>query len=270
MILPVVIIAVAVPRLLTLALPVTFNVPATLTPVPVATKIFALPATVVETLPLAVRVILLLPLCSKPLLIVVILPVVIIAVAVPKLLTLALPVTDKVPAVIKFPPVMFPVATINPAVPKLPTLALLVTFNKVVDRFPVAALNDKLALLPIAKLPVLEELTNVGKNVPVVCVVTTSLSLTFALATYKLGTSVVDVIIRGGVPIAILEINCVAEIVLDACTLLILKLPSTVNVLGAVKLKVNPESPLKIPELLNCTMPLEPPIAPAPPLPLPI
>ena len=249
---PVAMITPAVPKLPTLALPTTDKV---------------------------VPILALAPTLAKPAVIKfppVMFPVATINPAVPKLPTLALPVTDKVvptlakPAVIKFPPVIFPVAIILPAVPRFPTLALLVTFNKVVDRFPVAALNDKLALLPIAKLPVLEELTNVGKKVPVVCVVTTSLSLTFALATYKLGTSVVDVIIRGGVPIAILEINCVAEIVLDACTLLILKLPSTVNVLGAVKLKVNPESPLKMPELLNCTMPLEPPIAPAPPLPLPI
>ena len=70
-------------------------------------------------LALAVIVTLLLPFCNNPLLIVVILPVVIIAVA----------------------------------VPKLPTLALLVTFNNVVDKLPVAALNDKLALAAWAKLP---------------------------------------------------------------------------------------------------------------------
>jgi len=37
----------------TVALPVTFSVPATLTPVPVTIKIFALPATLVVTLPFA-------------------------------------------------------------------------------------------------------------------------------------------------------------------------------------------------------------------------
>jgi hypothetical protein len=45
----------------TVALPVTFNVPATLTPVPVTIKMFALPATLVVTLPFAVTTTLLLP-----------------------------------------------------------------------------------------------------------------------------------------------------------------------------------------------------------------
>ena len=40
-------------RLLTVVLPVTFNVPATLTPVPVTTIMFALPATLVVILPFA-------------------------------------------------------------------------------------------------------------------------------------------------------------------------------------------------------------------------
>ena len=42
----------------------------------------------------------------------------------PKLPTLALPVTDSTPPVTKLPPVTLPVATIRPGVPKLPTLAL--------------------------------------------------------------------------------------------------------------------------------------------------
>ena len=109
--------------------PVAFNVPATLTPVPVTTIIFALPAADVETLPLTVIFILLLPFCSKPLLIVVILPVVIIAVVVPKLPTLALPVTDKVVPALRalvaeilyadtFPVItMFPPRVILPEIP---------------------------------------------------------------------------------------------------------------------------------------------------------
>ena len=48
-------------RLPTVVLPVAFRVPATLTPVPVTTKIFALPATLVLTLPLAVTSTLLFP-----------------------------------------------------------------------------------------------------------------------------------------------------------------------------------------------------------------
>ena len=55
-----------------------------------------LPATYIDTLPLAVRVILLLPLFSNPLLIVVILPVVIIAVLVLRLPRLALPVRVRI------------------------------------------------------------------------------------------------------------------------------------------------------------------------------
>jgi hypothetical protein len=45
----------------TVAFPVTFNVPATFTPVPVTIKMFALPDTLVVTLPFAVTVTLLLP-----------------------------------------------------------------------------------------------------------------------------------------------------------------------------------------------------------------
>ena len=123
------------------------------------------------------------------------LPVVIIAVVVPKLPVLALPVTLKAPAVTKLPPVTLPVAetappvtklppvtlpvaTTKPAVPKLPTLALPFAFNNVVDKLPVAALNDKLALAPNALFAVELPLTNTGKKVPVVCTVVTPKSLT--------------------------------------------------------------------------------------------
>ena len=66
--------------------------------------------------------------------------------AVPKLPTLALPVTDRAPPVTRFPPVTFPVATTRPAVPKLPTLALPVTARVDVVKSPVAALKEMLAL----------------------------------------------------------------------------------------------------------------------------
>jgi len=60
---PVNVVADTLPALIS---PVAFNVPATLTPVPVTTIIFALPATEVETLPLAVIIILLLPFVRLP------------------------------------------------------------------------------------------------------------------------------------------------------------------------------------------------------------
>ena len=104
--LPVAVISPAVPKLPTLALPVIFAVPAMLAPVAVNTALaVALPATKTETLALAVRVTFELPFCSKPLLIVVMLPVVMIAVAVPKLPTLALPVAFSVPAMLAPVPV---------------------------------------------------------------------------------------------------------------------------------------------------------------------
>ena len=54
-----------VPKLPTLALPVAFNVPATLTPVPVIVNIFAFPATLVVILPLAITITLLFPLTRE-------------------------------------------------------------------------------------------------------------------------------------------------------------------------------------------------------------
>ena len=51
----------ATPKLSTLELPVAFNVPATLMPVPVTTNMLAFPATLVFTFPLATILILLLP-----------------------------------------------------------------------------------------------------------------------------------------------------------------------------------------------------------------
>ena len=104
-----------VPKFPTFALPDTPNVPVTFAPVAVA-MILAPPTALIVTLAFAVIVTLLLPFCSSPLLIVVILPVV----------------------------------AINVVVPKLPVFALPVTFNNVTERFPVAALNEILALEPNA------------------------------------------------------------------------------------------------------------------------
>ena len=92
-------IAVAVPRLPTLAFPLTLAVPVMFAPVAVTTKVAVLVAVTV-TLPLAVIETLLLPFCSRPLLIVVMLPVEMIAVAVPRLPTLALPLILATPVTV--------------------------------------------------------------------------------------------------------------------------------------------------------------------------
>jgi len=84
-----------VPKLATLALPDTDSVPAMFAPVLVTTNLLA-PVTAIAMFAFAVRLMLLLPFCNKPLLIVVILPVVIIAVVVPILPMLALPDTLRV------------------------------------------------------------------------------------------------------------------------------------------------------------------------------
>ena len=99
--LPVVIIAVVVPKFPTLALPVAFNVPVILAPVSLIT-IVALLLAVIVTLALVVITTLLFPFCTNPVLIVVMLPVVIIAVVVPKFPTLALPTTWNTPVPLKF------------------------------------------------------------------------------------------------------------------------------------------------------------------------
>ena len=65
MILPVVAIKVAVPKLPTFALPVAFNVPAMLVPVVVNTTVFDTPPTLTATLPFWYTTTLLLPL-DKP------------------------------------------------------------------------------------------------------------------------------------------------------------------------------------------------------------
>ena len=83
-----------VPKLPTLALPLTFAVPVIFAPVSLMIIMLLLLAVNVR-LALAVIVILLLPFCINPLLIVVIFPVVAISVVVPKLPVLAFPVTAK-------------------------------------------------------------------------------------------------------------------------------------------------------------------------------
>ena len=153
-------------RLPTVVLPVAFSVPATLTPVPVTTKILALPATLVVILPFAVTNTLLfpftivlpaltvmpvnkLPLPVKKLAVTKLpkfaLPAVILplAVNVLALMTLALPILPPEPVVLILPAVILPLA-INvfaeitlalvmlppePDVTKLPKLALPVAFN---------------------------------------------------------------------------------------------------------------------------------------------
>ena len=90
----------AVPKLPTLAFPEILYVPFATTPVLVAVHLAVVfPVTYSETFPFAVIVTLLFPFCNNPLLIVVMLPVVMIAVAVPKLPTLALPLTFAVPVI---------------------------------------------------------------------------------------------------------------------------------------------------------------------------
>ena len=273
----------AVPKLPTLALPTTLAVPEIFAPVAVIVSwLVTLPVTKYEILALAVIVILLLPFCIRPLLIVVILPVVIIAVAVPKLPTLALPVTLAVPGIfapvevttncaVALPPmnvetfpadamvillvlffinpllivVILPVVAINVVVPKLPVLALLVTFNNVVVKLPVAALNDKLALAPCARLPDVA-FTNIGYQVPVVVSAVLAYSETFALATNKLGTSVVLVTVNGDVPVAIFETNIGLVTAIVALMFAAITLPEDkVNVVVFLS-KVNAATPFEI------------------------
>ena len=230
----------------------------------------------IETFPLLAIVIFALPFCINPLLIVVILPVVIIAVPVLKLPTLALPVmlapvevttncavalppikVETLPAdaiVILLVPfcinpllivVILPVVATNVVVPKLPVLALPVTFNNVVVKLPVAALNDRLAFAPCAKLPDVA-FTNNGYHVPVVVSAVLEYSETFDLATNKLGTSVVLVTVNGAVPRAIFETNIGLVTAVVALIFAAITLPEvTVNVVVDL-LNVNPATPFEI------------------------
>ena len=218
-------IAVAVPKLPTLALPTTLAVPEIFAPVDVTTNCaVALPPIKVETLPADVMVILLVLFFINPLLIVVILPVV----------------------------------AINVVVPKLPVLALLVTFNNVVVKLPVAALNDKLALAPCAKLPEVAFANN-GYQVPVVVNAVLAYSETLALATNKLGTRVVLVTVNGAVPMAIFETNIGLVTAVVALRLAAMILPEeTVSVVVLLS-NVNDATPFVIFWSLNCTAVFAPP-----------
>jgi hypothetical protein len=75
-------------------------------------------------------------------------PVAVIIPAEPKLPTLALPVTLSTPPVFKFPAVTLPVATINPPVPKLAALALPLAFNVPVTLAPVLVTTNTFATPP--------------------------------------------------------------------------------------------------------------------------
>jgi hypothetical protein len=77
------------------------------------------------------------------------------------------------PAVKRFDPVTFPVAVIV-----VPAAIVVLAFNIVADKLPVAALKPKLAFAASALLAVELPLTNTGKKVPVVCTVVTPKSLT--------------------------------------------------------------------------------------------
>ena len=250
----------AVPKLPTFALPDTPNVPVTLAPVVVAV-ILVVPATPKVTFPpAAVTTTFDVPFCSRPLLIVVMLPVVAISVAVPKLPVFALPVAFNVP--VMFAPVAVITTTFAvPAISKLmlplaagiltslvpfarlpmklaavtlpvtarevnvPTLvmfgcAAVVTVPAVVAlvaaplRAPtkvvaVIELFDRLAIKPVlvtsATLPV-AAFAKTRKLFPVPAAALIK-SVTFAYATFKLATRVVDVTTNGAVPVATFEIS---------------------------------------------------------------
>ena len=133
-----VILALVAPILPTLALPVTFNVPATLTPVEVATILaVALPATKTETLAFAVIVTFELPLASVP----------------TKLAATRLPVKLPVPATLTPVPVTttmfaFPIALIV----TLPFAAGMLTFE-----LPFAIVGPGNGITPVSKLPLPEK-----------------------------------------------------------------------------------------------------------------
>ena len=140
---------------------------------------------------------------------------------------------------------ILPVVATNVLVPKLPVLALLVTFNNVIVKLPVAALNDKFALAPCAKLPEVA-FTNTGYHVPVVVSAVLAYSETLARATNKLGTSVVLVTVIGAVPVLILDISVLAVILVFALTLPEIIFPvATVNVVVFLS-NVKPATPLGI------------------------
>ena len=131
-ILPVAIISPLVPKLPTFALPVAFNVPATLIPVPVTTTTFALPTAEILTLPLAAGISTLL------------LPLLILLVLTDIQLKLPLPLVERTcpllpPVIMTLPtaPRLATPATTNPVVPRFPTLALPVAFNVPVTFTPV-------------------------------------------------------------------------------------------------------------------------------------
>jgi len=119
----------AVIKLPTVAFPVTFNVPATLTPVPVITNMFALPDTLVVTLPFAETSTLLFPLT-------IVLP----ALTVIPVNKLPLPV--KKLAVTKLPKLAFP-EVILPVADRLLNVPTLVIFgcDAVVTVLAVVALD---------------------------------------------------------------------------------------------------------------------------------